>query len=64
MVYGEKHKYYGTDTWQKLEAACSYFGIPFGDAHDAMSGARATTALVHELAQLARRDLPEGYHSL
>lgn len=64
VIYGEKHEYYGTYTWKKLERACSYFGISFGDAHNAMSDARATTALVHKLAQLAERELPEGYHPL
>jgi DNA polymerase III epsilon subunit-like protein len=64
VVCGEKYEYYGTYTWQKLETVCSYFGIPFGDAHDAMMDARATAALVHKLAQLAERELPEGYHAL
>jgi DNA polymerase III epsilon subunit-like protein len=61
-IYGEWHSYFRSYTWQKLTTACSYFDIPHSEAHNATCDAQATAALVHKLAELARAELPIGYH--
>jgi len=62
VIYGAKHEYFKTYTWQKLETACFYFDIQGEKAHDAASDAKATALLVKKLAELAQEELPEGYH--
>jgi DNA polymerase III epsilon subunit-like protein len=64
VIYGQKHRYYGTYTWQKLATACSYFGIPLEDAHNAICDAQATALLTHKLAELAEQKLPPDYRPL
>lgn len=62
VVYGDLHEYFQTYTWQKLETACAYFNIEQGHTHNAASDAQATVKLVHKLAEMAKKELPTGYH--
>lgn len=62
VIYGVKHEYYRTYTWQKLSTACAYLDIQHNNAHTALSDAQATAMLVQKLAELAKEKLPAGYH--
>lgn len=62
--YGEKHEYYGTYTWQRLnEVAVPHLDLDVpGQAHDATHDAVATAMIVQKLAELADLELAPGWH--
>jgi DNA polymerase-3 subunit epsilon len=62
VIYGVRHSYYDSYTFQKLTTACDYFAIPFDDSHTATGDARATAALVNKMIELAQTELPSNYH--
>lgn len=62
VIYGQWHDYFHSYTWQKLETAAAYFDIPAEGAHDAAADARITALVVQKLIELAKQELPEGYH--
>ncbi len=61
--YGEIHDYYGTYTWQKLTTAIDSLNIDvLGQVHSAAHDAAATALIIKKLAELAEKELPQGWH--
>ncbi|EFH79611.1 3'-5' exonuclease [Ktedonobacter racemifer] len=61
--YGEYHEYWGSYTWQKLTTAISHLNITVpGEAHNAEHDAAATAHIIRQLAELADKELPAGWH--
>jgi DNA polymerase III epsilon subunit-like protein len=55
---GQPHHHGMTYRWWSLRDAAAACGIPNDRAHDALSDARATAALLHHIAAQALRPLP------
>lgn len=61
--YGQTHEYYGGYTWKSLEVAVAQLRIEVeGQAHDARYDAAATAMIIKRLAEIADKELPEGWH--
>lgn len=47
--YGDWNEYHQSNTWKPLSFACSYYGIPVTNAHEALGDCLMTLAVVKKL---------------